>query len=390
MKAIQILLLSMVLISLSFSCANFLGWRLFERPRHALIWAVSYLLAAIQYSFNLFRDQLVSLEIFWLLANSTAFAAVICAVWGHRERLRLPTPGWLMLLVWTVMNLASITSLFILSNQALRTALAPGFTCICMTAIALMLMQHGPRPRLAQNVAAAVHLLFGMTQGAAALFAMRLGEAASPMAAQTYSWVNFSLMPSFFVAMGISVIFLLATDLSYRLRVLALTDSLTQVANRRGFINNSLGALARAHRNGAPLTLILCDIDYFKRINDQYGHSVGDRALQHFARMLLECVRSGDIVGRIGGEEFAICLEAHDISQAEMVAERVRRILAERQLQVDGQPVPLTASYGISTWRDGDDISAMLQRADVALYKAKGAGRDAIHVDSYSLLAFAG
>jgi len=390
MKAIQILLLSLVLISLSFSCANFLGWRLFERPRHALIWAVTYILAAMQYSFNLFREHLVTPEIYWLLANSTAFAVVISAVWGHRERLRLATPGWLMVLTWILLNLVSITSLYILPDQALRTAIAPGFACLGMTAITLLLVRHGPRPRLAQNFAAAVHLLFGLTQGAAAIVAMSLGEAASPMAVQTYSWVNFTLMPSLFVAMGISVIFLLATDLAYRLRVLALTDALTQVGNRRGFISNSLGALARANRNGAPLTLILCDIDYFKHINDQYGHTVGDRALQHFARVVLDSVRSGDIVGRIGGEEFAVCLEAHSVDQARVVAERVRGTLAARPLLVGGQPVPLTASYGISTWQDGDDISALLQRADVALYKAKGAGRDAIHVDTQSRLAAAG
>ena len=390
MESIQILLLALVLISVSFAGANYLGWRLFDRPRHALIWAVAYGLAAIQYSFNLFRDALVSPEIYWLLANSTSFAVVLCAFWGHRERLKLETSRAAMVTAWVALTLASVISTVIFPDPGLRTALAPGFCFVCMSAIAILLIKNGPKPRLAQNVAAVVHLLFGLTQGTAALIALRLGEGPSPELLLAYRWANFTFMPSFYVAMGVSAILLLATDLSYKLRLLALTDPLTHVLNRRGFINNSLGALARTTRGGKPLSLILCDLDHLKRINDRYGHTVGDRALQHFTRILLDSVRTGDIVGRIGGEEFAVCLEAQDCGGAEAIAERVRRTLAGSPLVFAGQEVPLTASYGISTWSDGDDISAMLQHADIALYNAKRAGRDAIHINRQPLLTAPG
>jgi diguanylate cyclase (GGDEF)-like protein len=211
-----------------------------------------------------------------------------------------------------------------------------------------------------------------------------------PQTVAAYHLANFALMPSFYVAMGISVIFLLATDLSHRLRQLAQTDPLTQVANRRGFVSSSLRLLARSARSGRPLTVILCDLDHFKRVNDEFGHIAGDRALQHFVRILQQSVRVEDVVGRIGGEEFAVCLGDMSDAQAGEIAERVRLTLAHAPLQDGGREVWLTASYGISTWRDGDDISAMLQRADIALYEAKNAGRDSIHFAQPPALAVSG
>jgi diguanylate cyclase (GGDEF)-like protein len=390
MESIQLLLLSLVLISVSFAGANYLAWRLFDHPRHALIWAIAYSLAGVQYSVNLLHDNLPGPASYWLLANSTAFALVICAVWGHRERLGLRTSGVAMLALWMALTAVSLVTILVHPAPGLRTALAPGFAFVGMTSIAAVLLKSGYRPRLAQKVAAVVHFLFGVNQGIAAAIALGLGQAADPEAVRIYHLANFALMPSFYVAMGVSVIFLLATDLSYRLRQLALTDPLTQVANRRGFVSSSLRLLARSSRSGKPLTVILCDLDHFKRVNDEFGHTAGDRALQHFARILLQSVRADDVVGRIGGEEFAVCLGDMSDAQAGEIAERVRLTLAHSPLRDGGREVWLTASYGISTWRDGDDISAMLQRADIALYEAKNAGRDSIHFAQAPAIAAAG
>lgn len=164
-----------------------------------------------------------------------------------------------------------------------------------------------------------------------------------------------------------------------QLRILAHTDALTGLQNRRAFLETAERELHRARRLAHPLALITFDIDHFKQINDTYGHAAGDKVLQAIAERCRQQVRSIDLVGRFGGEEFAVLLVEADLSEALDVAERLRICLLTEPIVVGDYQIAATASFGVVTLTDGaTEIDALLRRADVALYAAKRSGRNRV------------
>ena len=159
------------------------------------------------------------------------------------------------------------------------------------------------------------------------------------------------------------------------LRVVASRDDLTGLLNRKAFLDLAAELLSdRAITRGAG-ALILADLDHFKAVNDTYGHAAGDTALQRFAEACTESVRSTDLVGRYGGEEFVLLLPGASAERAELVAEEISRRLASAP-SVDGMQMP-TVSYGISLYdADTSQVDDVIAAADAALYLAKSLGRN--------------
>lgn len=166
---------------------------------------------------------------------------------------------------------------------------------------------------------------------------------------------------------------------------LASTDYLTGVLNRRAFIQRLNSEYERAERHGTPFSLVLADIDRFKKVNDTYGHQAGDLVLQEFARCLSSHCRPYDFVGRHGGEEFIVCLPDTDCIQAEKAAERMREAVQKLTVAFGEQQtvIRFTSSFGISSIVDApnDSVDAVIGRADTALYKAKTMGRNRVCSD---------
>lgn len=162
----------------------------------------------------------------------------------------------------------------------------------------------------------------------------------------------------------------------------AKTDSLTQIANRGRWLEIAKQEFARCRRYGHPLSLWMLDIDNFKLINDTYGHQAGDVALQALVAISQKALRDWDIMGRLGGEEFAVLLPETDSHHALQVAERLRQEVAGSGISVaEGKTARVTVSTGIATACDADtDIETLLARADHALYEAKETGRDKVCV----------
>lgn len=192
------------------------------------------------------------------------------------------------------------------------------------------------------------------------------------------------------LALGVSVAALLATrrllrvlaELSTRtaeLHHLATTDSLTGVSNRPHFLSLLYHEFARARRYKAPLSLMVLDLDFFKQINDGYGHAAGDSALKAFSVAAADCLRGMDVLGRLGGEEFGILLPSTAVDQSESVAERIRAAVAKIAIETEFGTVRFTTSIGVAQSQEGDEsVDVLLARADGALYAAKAAGRNRV------------
>lgn len=166
---------------------------------------------------------------------------------------------------------------------------------------------------------------------------------------------------------------------------LATTDVLTGIYNRRHFLDVAVHQMEQARRYGRPLSLVLSDIDHFKKVNDTYGHTVGDEVLRHIARIAPASLRKTDIFARYGGEEFIILMPETISEAAFFVSERTRELIAASPLELGDERIAVTASLGISTFeKDGLEeagkeaagLEQLIEQADQALYLSKNAGRN--------------
>lgn len=185
-------------------------------------------------------------------------------------------------------------------------------------------------------------------------------------------------IPLFIIAV---VLFLAFRELEFRkkaedqLRAISLTDPLTGLKNRRFLDSVMEKAMSQADRYNESLSLITIDIDFFKKVNDQYGHPIGDEVLVQTAKVIQECIRKADILVRLGGEEFEILLPMTDILGAAEAAEKIRKQIEEKEHPRAGR---ITASFGVAERTPGETYLAFYRRADDALYRAKQTGRNRV------------
>jgi diguanylate cyclase (GGDEF)-like protein len=158
---------------------------------------------------------------------------------------------------------------------------------------------------------------------------------------------------------------------------LSVTDELTTVLNRRGFMLELTRAVAAATRLGPHGVLIICDLDGFKAVNDLYGHRAGNEVLRQVAIGLRRRVRKNDVVGRLGGDEFALLLIGATLPNARRKCLYLSRSLNNAPPEIDGVPIPLSASFGLALYDGSEDQEALLHRADMAMYAQKRANRGA-------------
>jgi diguanylate cyclase (GGDEF)-like protein len=172
----------------------------------------------------------------------------------------------------------------------------------------------------------------------------------------------------------------------YRQRTAAMVDPLTGIANRRSFLSDAAGLGKRHAASSTPTAVLLIDLDHFKSINDRFGHAVGDRVLQIFAVSTMGVIRKSDLLGRLGGEEFAAVLYNVNGEKALALAEQIRSAFAEATLEVDGSPVGATLSIGVVLHQGAPlDVSEFLLQADQALYYAKERGRNRVEFAHFDL-----
>ncbi len=159
-------------------------------------------------------------------------------------------------------------------------------------------------------------------------------------------------------------------------------DELTGLPNRAGYNERSFHELRRFKRYHRPLTLAVCDIDHFKRINDNFGHQAGDKSLVILAKYIAQKIREVDFVARLGGEEFVLILPETTEKQAFRVLDKVRASVASLPFKFHGKPVQITVSFGLSQFIVDDTMETAFERADKALYAAKTGGRNQVRIES--------
>ncbi len=162
-------------------------------------------------------------------------------------------------------------------------------------------------------------------------------------------------------------------------KVEVLSDSLTGVKNRRAFDLSLASELAESRGTGKPLSLVMVDLDYFKQVNDRFGHQAGDDVLRWFAQALNRNVKGRDSVARYGGEEFAIILPETAIADAIVLAQHIKTDIEGREIMTSAlRPIIITASFGVAQWTGHETTDTFLKRTDAKLYEAKTSGRNRV------------
>lgn len=196
-------------------------------------------------------------------------------------------------------------------------------------------------------------------------------------------WLNFALI-LVVVGVAFAVLTAVAMDVIDDLKKVGSTDTLTGLLNRRGF--EARADLVLAEPGPVPTSLVYCDIDHFKAINDAHGHAAGDRVIKGFAELLAAGIRVGDVAGRVGGEEFAILLPGADLAEARLFSERVRENLERHRFDSLPAQSGVTASFGIAEQQATEPLSDLMRRADKMLYVAKRTGRNRVHPDAHPVI----
>nr|WP_294523148.1 GGDEF domain-containing protein [uncultured Rhodopila sp.] len=161
----------------------------------------------------------------------------------------------------------------------------------------------------------------------------------------------------------------------------ATVDVLTGLCNRKAFTARLRKALADAKADGSAVSLLMIDVDHFKRVNDTYGHPTGDLFLRLIGRVLSESIKGRDISARYGGEEFAVLLVKANLKAGTTVANEIRMVLEKKQIvrsKAEDQPMGITVSIGVAQFRTTETAASLIDRADVALYQAKALGRNRV------------
>jgi diguanylate cyclase (GGDEF)-like protein len=378
MSPLAIILSSLTGTSLLVALALGIAWRRFGREPHAALWAIGFLASSAGYLAQLVAQIVPAATLAMILIAAdclTVSMALLALGFRRRAGLAAHVP---QVLAATVLVATGVTALGMLLGDPRLPRLVTNliaFACLTLSAIAVRDDTTGTH---APGIAT-MRMLFAFAGYCALLAGIAIAVApAGPVSLGVYRYLMLVGVPSGMTAIGLGTLLLLGGDLAERLYRLAEIDPLTGLLNRRGVERAATRLVAQASRGGRPLSVVIADLDRFKAINDGFGHALGDIVLRRFADHAGETVRAGDLVGRLGGEEFVFVLTDTSAGQAAEVMDRMR-VGLPGAIDDLSAPIVLTASFGIAGLGDrGDTLEAMIARADEALYRSKDSGRDRI------------
>lgn len=302
---------------------------------------------------------------------------------GIARRYSVELPATVMAIAFAASILAGAAVQDMSRESLLRMFLyqAPYFL---MQIIGMFIVLKATGRRLIDNVLAGfllVSALHFLSKPVLAVLAGGPGASPRDYLGTTYAMISQSMGTVLVVAMALLLLVMLALDIVRDIVTRSETDVLSGLFNRRGFEQRLEEIVGNNDDYGLPVTLVICDLDHFKKVNDSWGHAIGDRLIALFATTLRDAASPHHILARIGGEEFAAILPGSNLSAGRLFAENVR--VAFSALAVEGLPpgTRFTASFGIAEMSRGEMHADLAARADAALYEAKRAGRDCVKVN---------
>lgn len=361
---------SIVVISLMFGVALLVAWRQFSLDRHAALWAASFMAAAVGHGLRTGGQVWLSQQdLFAMLACHASVASFALLAWGFRGRDKRSDRG--VLLGWAVFTVAILWQWFVHPPTWRATSrVLTGVGDATMVAWIVATLWHKRGIGALAKWIMVAYGLYALSVGVAA----ELAKPGGLISDQAFILVLSIGTPTGMIGTGVMTLLIVASDLAKGLRLQARTDALTGVLNRRG-VDETISSLLRGAERIDPLTVVVADLDHFKAINDRLGHAAGDEVLARFALHLKACMRSQDVVARIGGEEFVLLLPRTDAVDAMKLVERLRLTVPEAFAQ-DEHLGRISASFGVTQVLDGESFDKALMRADEALYCSKREGRD--------------
>jgi diguanylate cyclase (GGDEF)-like protein len=348
-------------------------------------WGAAYLIGAFSGAIWRFGD-LTGSELLAGIANILLFVTV-GMIWSAARLFQGRRVRWgLMFLGATVWLVAWMFPAFVHSAAArmfVSSLIVASYTFL----IAVELWRERRKSLLRRWPA----LLVPMLQGAIFLFPVALAtlsQDGNVFRGLARVWISVFVVEIVLYVVGAAfIVLILAKDRSVRFyKMAAATDPLTGVLNRRGFFQGAAIVMDRNRRSLAPVSVLAFDLDHFKSINDRWGHAAGDSVLQLFATVARKTMRAGDVIGRVGGEEFVAILPG-TLADAAAVAERVRAAFAAAGAEPDGRQIAATASAGVACGSPLATVEALMARADAALYRAKMNGRDRVETADEAVVA---
>jgi len=351
-----------------------------QRGTRALrLWGWSLLIFAVGLALVALRGQVPDF-VGIPLADTVLFAAAIPmlrSVRSFNAESTADVPGWLIVALGFV--LISFWTL-VTPDQIPRIVVFSAILALQYFRISRYLFSTLPKHgRLSQAFTAAVIAFFSASSAVRAVLTLTEGNIDDYFVPSNLQSVSLLAYIVFYVAATLGLMWMEIQRLETDLVRLATIDGLTGILNRRAFLDASEREISRCSRSGETFGFAMFDLDLFKRINDSYGHPVGDKVLRMFSDTLRGVVRTHDFLGRYGGEEFALVLPGIDKTAASAIVERCRQAVERRSIEHEGRPIKVTVSAGVAAFgEDGSDLESLIKAADAALYQAKRSGRNRV------------
>ena len=370
-----------VLVSVLMAGAMVLLWRMNPEERSVRFWAFGN--CAIASGFLLIGLRgMVPVLLSVPVANSAialGYALLLLGVWSFLDR---PLRWWVIYGATAGVFGSFLFFTYVQPDIGLRIVIISLLIAALSLAAAVSLLSDlVPHMRQVQRMTAWVfllHALYLILRAVMTLAGDRIDDLFSPNLVHILAFLDVIVVA---ICLTFAFTALVNRRLQFHLDHLASYDLLTEVFNRRAFEQAVAREIARGERHQTALSLLILDVDHFKPVNDRYGHQVGDRVLAHLARTLRRTLRVEDVLGRLGGEEFAILLPETGQSDGLEIAERLRHVVADSYLEVDGLRISVTVSIGsVTSPARGTSWNQLYRQADEALYKAKQGGRNLIAV----------
>ena len=377
------LMLVLTILLAMMTCVLFAAWMFNPRVAGIREWFIGYVAALINLLNFIFKP--VTLPLVDLFITQTCLVAT--GIFAYRGvvffvgKQSYPIKTSLL----TLVGVLGATSYYLLvePNLTARFAIGSVATGVFLTMAGLLMLQTSSRDFPARILFGGALLFHGV------FMFVRPFLVTAPNKELLFADLSFGLSQLILVEqVVVSVLFTLGIvmmineRISHELNIRADRDFLTNMLNRGAFIRQLQKSVSFSMRSSSPLTLMVLDVDHFKSINDQFGHSAGDLALVQFAKVINDTIRAEDTAGRLGGEEFAILLPNTTLDSAMSIAERLRQNVADTTILSEEKSIRLNVSIGVASLSSSDSLEALISRADHAMYAAKLAGRNRVERES--------